>query len=169
MSQERRPDEFLSPPIDLPEAQCIIGDVYRTLIAYQELVAKHGFNNPQRVQRFLNRLFLANEDMREWAMEHLERTRDELGIDADFAQLVQGIKEAADQIHRSLGPILARESGGKNEHGLMNGGAGNVRVSGHLESIYFPPGAAPVLANTLSCLALRAQSQSRPEIQDFQG
>jgi len=164
MSQERRPDEFLAQPIDLPEAQCIIGDVYRTLIAYQELVAKNGFNNPQRVQRFLNRLFLANEDMREWALEHLQRTHEEIGIDADFAQLVQGIKEASDQIHRTIGSLLSRDPVTKSEYILING-AEKAHVS-DLGPVQFPPGAAPLLANILSCLALRAQTQTQPESED---
>ncbi len=165
MSQERRPEEFLAQPIDLPEAQCIIGDVYRTLIAYQELGAKNGFSSPQRVQRFLNRLFLANEDMREWALEHLQRTREEIGIDPDFAQLAQGIKEAADQIHRAMGPLLSRDPATKNEYVLINDDSANEHSS-HQGPVQFPPSIAPLLANILSCLALRAQTQRTPNPQD---
>jgi hypothetical protein len=162
MPEERKRDDFLAPRMDLSEAQCIIGDVYRTLITYQELAAKNALNNPHRAQRFLNRLFHANEDMRAWALEHLQLTHEEIGIDADFAQLVEGVKEASDQIHRTLGPLLAKEIP-EREGGLMNG-AGSGYPGHELERVQFPPGAAPLLANTLSCLALRAQTQTPDDL-----
>src|SRR5262249_56979964 len=84
MPEERRRDPIWARCRDLSEAQCVIGDVYRTLIAYQELAAQSGLDNPRRVQRFLNRLFLANEDMREWVAEQSERTREEVDLDPDF-------------------------------------------------------------------------------------
>ncbi len=156
MPEDRRRDPFLARCRDLAEAQCVIGDVYRSLIAYQELVARSGLDNPRRVQRFLNRLFLANEDMREWVLEQSERTREEIDLDPDFAQLVADVKEASDQIQGTIGPLLRQVSSRTNPEPH----AGN---SSQPHTVQVAPGAAALLANILSCLALRAQAQLNRE------
>jgi hypothetical protein len=161
MPEDPRPDGFLQ-PIDLPEAQCIIGDVYRTLIAYQEWVAKNGFSHPHWVQRFLNRLLLANHDMRAWAMEHGQR--EEIGLDPDLAQLVDGIREAADEIHRTIAPFLVRALP---TFEMSNGGGVPTATEENL--IQFPSGTAPLLADTLSCLALRTEAPVPSLAHDSEG
>jgi hypothetical protein len=149
MLEEGRFDPLGTRSRALAEAQCVIGDVYRNLTAYQE-----GVDNYRRAQRFLTRLLLANEDMREWAANESERPPQEDAGDPDFAQLLEGVKEAAEQIQRSIGPLLRQAR-------LNSNSAPSTAASRHPEAGKFPPAAAPLLANILSCLALRAQAQGQ--------
>jgi len=152
MSEVRNPDHFSPRAIDLTEARCIIGDVYRAIVTYQEWVAKNGFNTPW-VERFLHRLYLANEDMRTWAALHLHLTREESAIYPDFIILVQGVRDGADQIRRTIEPLFVKENVQRGDSRPMRN-SGYLRLTAEVQPVRFPPAIAPLLANTLSCLGI---------------
>jgi hypothetical protein len=133
--------------IDLQEAQCVIGDVFGTLSAYEDWVARHGCRKPQRVAWFLDRLFLANEEMSAWVAEQAHWTQEETVGDTDLAILMQGVREAALQIQQVLLPLVSRDRAAARSEFLRD----------DLDWPQFPPQVAPLLADTLSCLALLAR------------